>query len=194
MRTHARRYAIAGALLWAALALPPSRHVLEATISLHMLVQIPLLGLAGWLVAHALPRQATVVLAKCNAGGITGLVLVSLVGVAWMIPRLLDAALDEPGAALAKFATVPLLIGAPLALSWPRSGFVVRGVFLVEVIATAFRMGWLYLASPVQLCSNYPLNQQQQLGRMLLALGAAIVLMLGWRLLWGRVRVDAADS
>src|SRR5690606_39809924 len=62
-----------------------------------------------------------------------------LAGLAWMIPRVLDAALEDPAVAAAKFLGVPLLLGAPLALSWPRMGFVVRGVFVTELIATAFR-------------------------------------------------------
>jgi hypothetical protein len=108
-----------------------------------------------------------------------------------MLPRALDAALDTPWVAAAKFISVPLLIGMPLALSWPRAGFVVRGVFLLEAIATAFRLGWLYLASPQRLCSNYLLGDQQRLGESLMAIGAAIILFLAWKLVWGQPHLDA---
>ncbi|HEY8229138.1 MAG TPA: hypothetical protein VIG31_01675, partial [Rhodanobacteraceae bacterium] len=93
---------------------------------------------------------------------------------------------------IAKFISVPLLIGAPLAISWPRAGFVVRGVFLVEVVAMTFRLGWLYLGSPVRLCSNYLLSDQQQLGKIMLAIGGTICLLLAWKLVWGRIDVDTA--
>jgi hypothetical protein len=89
---------------------------------------------------------------------------------------------------------VPLLIGLPLSISWPSAGFVVRGVFLVEVIATAFRLGWLYLASPQRLCSNYLLGDQQWLGKIMLGVGAAISLMVAWNLIWGRMTVDRTPS
>lgn len=178
-----------GLALWLALAAPPLRHALESTMTLQMLVQIPLLALAGWWLAAPLARRSGAILAAWNRSGISGLLLASLVAMLWMLPRTLDAALAVPWVALAKFLVVPWLIGLPLALSWPRAGFVVRGVFLLEVVATAFRLGWLYTVSPVRLCSNYLLGDQQQLGKIMLALGVAICVLLAWQLMWGHVAV-----
>jgi hypothetical protein len=107
-----------------------------------------------------------------------------------MLPRMLDAALETPWVTLAKFVSVPLLIGVPLAVSWPRAGFVVRGAWLVEVVATAFRLGWMYLVSPVRLCSNYLLDDQQRLGQWMLAIGVLATLVLAWKLMGGRIDVD----
>lgn len=192
MTTSTNRRAWAGLLLWGLLALPPVRHALESTMTLHMLAQIPLLAVAGSLLAGALPPRVAVAVARWDAGGICGFLLASLAGLVWMIPRALDAAIDAPMVAAAKFLAVPVLIGLPLALSWPRMGFVVRGVFLAEVIATAFRVGWLYLALPQRLCANYLLDDQQQVGKALLAAGAALSLFLAWKLLWGNIRIDDA--
>lgn len=175
--------------MWLLLALPPLRAVLEATMTLHMLVQIPLLALAGWCLSPLLPRRLHTQLAACDRGGVTGLVLVSVTAMIWMLPLALDAALDVAWVTAAKFISIPLLIGLPLALSWPRAGFVVRGVFLLEVVATTFRLGWLYLASPERLCSNYLLSDQQQLGKVLLVIGIGISLFLAWKLLLGRLDV-----
>lgn len=182
-----------GLALWVVLALPPVRHVLEATMTLQMLVQIPLLAVAGRWLAPLLMRRVVDVLSGWNRSGITGIVLVSLTGVLWMLPRMLDAALENPWVALAKFASVPLLIGVPLAIGWPRAGFVVRGVWLVEIVAMTFRLGWLYLVSPVRLCSNYLLSDQQQLGKIMLAVGVAICLLLAWKLMWGGSQVESPD-
>lgn len=182
-----------GLALWVVLALPPVRHVLEATMTLQMLVQIPLLAVAGWWLTPLLMRRVVDVLSGWNRSGITGIVLVSLTGVLWMLPRMLDAALENPWVALAKFASVPLLIGVPLAISWPQAGFVVRGVWLVEIVAMTFRLGWLYLVSPVRLCSNYLLSDQQQLGKIMLAVGVAICLLLAWKLMWGGSQVESPD-
>ncbi len=156
-------------------------------MTLQMLVQIPLLGVAGWLLAQGTPARLRRVLAAWNHRGVSGLVLASLTGLVWMLPRAMDAAVDVPLVTLAKFLSVPLLLGAAIALSWPRMGFVVRGVFLVELIATCFRMGWLYLVSPVRLCSNYLLDDQQRLGKYLVGIGGAVVLILAWKLMWGRI-------
>ncbi len=185
----ARWKAWLGRALWLALAVPPLQRALEATMTLQMLVQIPLLALAGWWMAASLAHRPATALAAWNRSGISGLLLASLAAMLWMLPRTLDAALEVPWVALAKFLGVPWLIGMPLALSWPRAGFVVRGVFLLEVVATAFRLGWLYTVSPVRLCSNYLLGDQQQLGKTMLALGVAICVLLAWRLMWGHVAI-----
>lgn len=182
-----RRLCLAGAILWAVLAVPPVRHALESTMTLQMLVQIPLLALAGGWLAQGAPAWFERRLAGWNHRGINGLLLASLTGIVWMLPLAMDAALDNTWVALAKFLSVPLLVGAPIALSWPRAGFVVRGVVLVELIATAIRLGWLYLISPVRLCSNYLLDDQQRLGRILLGIGFGILLTLVWKLMWGHI-------
>lgn len=190
--TRWRRWLAGG--LWLVLALPPIRHVLEATMTLQMLVQIPLLAFAGWQFAAWPPRRVGDALAAWNRSGIAGLVLASLTTMVWMLPRALDAALESPWVEIAKFLSVPLLIGAPMAISWPRAGFVVRGVLLVEVVATMYRLGWLYMASPVRLCSNYLLGDQQLLGKIMLAIGVAISLLLAWKLVWGRIDVRGATG
>lgn len=183
-----------GAALCAALALPTLRELLEASMTRQMLAQMPLLALGGWYLARCAPQRMRDVLAAWDRNGVSGLLLVSLASLVWMLPRALDAALDVPAVTVAKFLSVPLLIGAPLALSWPRAGFVVRGVFLLEVIATAFRLGWLYIASPERLCANYLLDDQQQLGRILMAIGVAIIVLLAWKLIWGQPQVHRASA
>ncbi len=193
----AGRLVLAGAILWAALAIPLVRHALESAMTLQMLVQIPLLVLAGWWLAQGIPDWFARHLAAWNHRGISGLLLASLAGMVWMLPLAMDAAIDDPRVTLAKFLSVPLLIGAPIALSWPRAGFVVRGVVLLELIATMLRLGWLYLISPVRLCSNYLLDDQQRLGKILLVAGFAILLLLVWKLMWGHIdsgRMEHEDS
>jgi hypothetical protein len=175
-----------GILLPLLLAAPPLRRTLEASMTAQMLVQIPLLAIAGALLSRWLSGHTVRRLESWNRGGVTGLIVVAFSAACWMLPLSLDAAAASAEIDFAKFLTVPLLIGLPLALSWPRMGFVLRGVVLVEAVATLFRMGWLYLISPVRLCNSYGLSDQQRLGEWLLMAGAAIVLWTAWRLLWGR--------
>ncbi len=175
------------AIVLLALVLPPVRNTLEASMTLQMLVQLPLLAAAGYLLGLAIPAHVGVSLAGWNHRGITGLVLASLAGAYWMLPRLLDASVTEPVIAAAKFLSVPLLVGIPLARSWPCASFVVRGVFMLELIASLFRLGWLYLISPLRLCNNYLLDDQQRLGQIMIAVGAMLFLWIAWKLLWGRI-------
>ncbi len=155
-------------------------------MTVQMLVQLPLLAGVGYLLGLLLPLRVAASLANWNHRGVTGFVLASLASAYWMLPRLLDASVTEPAIAAIKFVSVPLLVGLPLAHSWPRSSFVVRGVFLMELIASSFRLGWLYLVSPLRLCNNYLIDDQQRLGQMLIAAGAILLLWVAWKLLWGR--------
>ena len=183
VRQHAGYVAV---ILFVALLLPPLRHALESSMALQMLVQVPLLIGAGYLWRDSVPAPVAALIERWNQHGVTGLVLTTLAGAVWMLPRSLDAAVSEPWVAVAKFITVPLLIGLPLGLSWPHMGFVIRGVFLLELIATFFRLGWLYMVSPMRLCNNYLLDDQQRTGEYMLVIGAVILAGVFGKLLWGR--------
>jgi len=174
------------ALLYAALLVPPVRHALEASMTAQMLVQIPLLVGVGALLRGALPARALAVTAGWDYHGITGLTLASLTAALWLLPRSLDVAVTEPIMAWAKYLSVPLLIGLPFAVSWPRMSFIVRGVFLLEFIATFFRMGWLDLIWPDRLCNSYLLGDQQRLGQYLVLIGGWLCVLIICKLLWGR--------
>lgn len=184
------RQGVIGALIWMALAVPVLRHELEETMLRQMLVQLPLLALAGGLCAGWLPTGVVRQVARWNRSGISGLLLASMTSMVWMLPRVMDASLTDSRVIVVKLLTVPLLIGVPIALSWPRAGFVVRGVVLAEVIATALRLGWLYVISPDRLCGNYLLQDQQRLGRTLLVIGFVLLALVIGQLLWGRFRLS----
>jgi hypothetical protein len=178
--------ACSAALLLLVLLAPPVKHTMERTMTMQMLIQIPLLVIVGLLLTRALPARASSVIDDWNYRGISGLVLVTFTSAFWMLPSALDAALSSPQVAIAKYLSVPLLIGLPLALSWSRMSFIVKGMLLLECIATLFRLGWLYLIWPERLCNVYLLDDQRRLGQLLLLIGAALFLALAWKLLWGR--------
>lgn len=176
--------------LFVVLLLPPLQRALESSMALQMLVQVPLLIGTGYLLRNSVPAPVAAVVERWNRHGVTGLVLTTLAGALWMLPRSLDAAVSESWVAAAKFITVPLLIGLPLGLSWPHMGFVIRGVLLLELIATFFRLGWLYMVSPMRLCNNYLLDDQQRTGEYMLVIGAIILAGVFGKLLWGHFDSD----
>lgn len=173
-----------GAALYALLAAPPVAAGLESAMVGHMLVQLPLLAVAGALMAHAFVGHAGWAAGGANAGGVAGLLLAGFATACWMLPRALDAALSDPVVEAAKFVTVPLFVGAPIAASWPRTGAITRGLVWAHVIAMLLVLGWLYLSAPVRLCVNYRFDQQTMLGTVSLALALALAAFLAVKAFW----------
>ena len=103
-----RFQAVAAALLLVLLLLPASRHALENSMWRHMLLQFPLLLLAGAGLAGVLSARVRAGLARWNAHGISGLVTVALVLALLMVPRVLDLALVSLPIEAAKCAALVL--------------------------------------------------------------------------------------
>lgn len=165
-----------GLLLAAVLALTPARALLEASMLRHMLVQAPLLLLAGALLASAAGPGLRAALARWNALGISGLVAAGAVLGLLMVPRVLDLALAEPAVEAAKFALL-LLAGAALALSWRPAGLLVQAFFLGNMLPMTAVAGQLYADSPVRVCNAYLLDDQARLGEWLIALACAAAVL-----------------
>ena len=167
------------ALLFVVLASPTAREALERVMITHMLVQIPLLAVVGALGAGALPPQLRSRVARWNSGGVSGALLAVIVSSWWMVPRALDWALAAPLMEAAKFLTLPLLVGAPLALSWPSLGSMGRGFLVANVLPMWAVVGWAYIAAPVRLCNYYLADQQVTAGIGLVAVSVALGVALG---------------
>lgn len=161
--------------LIALLALPVWRTLLESSLINHMLVQIPLLVFAGWMIGKGMLKSR---FQHWNERGIPGLLIAIFTMFFWMIPRWLDAALSEPLWEVMKFITVPLLIGVPLGISWFRMSSFARAIVWANGISMLVVIGWLYVAAPVRVCNNYLVNQQEDFGYMAMAL--ALVIALYW--------------
>ena len=185
--------ALAGALLLAVLATPPMRALLESSMWRHMVLQFPLWMLAGALLAAALPARARASLARWNALGISGLLWVALVLAVLMVPRVLDLALRAPAVEVLKCSAL-MLAGAALRLSWQPAGRVVQGFFLGNVLPMMVVVGQLYVDSPLRLCNAYLLDDQERLGRWLIALAALLAVAWIARVFWALARREAVAT
>lgn len=169
MRVHRRAPAIAAILCVAILALPPVRRGLEGSMTLHMLVQFPLLVAAGAFLAGALPLRWRSRVQAWNSHGITGLVAGALVLMLLMIPLLLDLAIVDGQVDAAKFAAL-LACGTAFRLSWKRAGLLVQAFFLGNMLPMTAAIGQVYMDSPLRLCNAYLLEDQARLGLGLIVL------------------------
>lgn len=159
-------------LLLLLLALPVVRGGLEARMSLHMAVELPLLWLGGWVIGGAWPRSAAVCL-RVDAGGLFGATVATCVLALWMVPAALDLAVLEPGV---RFVKVGMWAGAGglLRASRPRMSPVVAAFFLTNAAWMTATAGLLYRETEQALCVNYLIDDQQATGWALIAWGAAL--------------------
>lgn len=169
-----RRLWFAVAAVFALLALPPARAWLEATMTRHMLVQMPLLVGLGFAVGHRLPARLRNRLLARAGGPLACLTAASFAATYWMLPRALDAAAAGGAAEAAKFLTLPLLIGLPTGLAWRALGVIGRGFVWTNLISMLLFAGWLYIAAPVRVCNNYLLDDQAQAGWWMIRIAALI--------------------
>ena len=183
---HARR--VAGLALLALLLAPWSLSALEARLFLHLLVQMPLLVIAGALLAPVTPRRGAKrdvaeareqrALAHAAGSGGPGVALAVFVALFWMLPRSMDAALSSGEIEAAKLATLPLAVGLPLAHSWPRLGSVARGFLLGNLPPMLAVLSWLYTSAPTRVCSYYLSSDQARTGQAFAALAICVAVYL----------------
>ncbi|NYT65740.1 hypothetical protein H0A58_07120 [Alcaligenaceae bacterium] len=161
---------------------------LTRSMSLHMLVHIPLILAAGWfmggsLLATWLCRRGVVARIGTqssygyNEQGIPGLLLVLLVSAWWMLPRSLDDVLMSSYYDVWKFISV-FLTGMVVRDSIARANRIVLLFFLGNFCWMTAIVGLLYQEHSSRLCNFYLLSDQEQTGLGLVIL--AIALPLVW--------------
>ena len=175
--TRSQAQSAIGCVIAAMLVLPAARAALEQSMLRHMLLQAPLLLLAGACLAGGGGPRLRAAVARWNAYGITGLLATVAILSLLMVPRALDLALVVPAIETSKFALL-LLVGAALRLSWAPAGLVVQGFFLGNLLPMMAVAGQLYADSPVRICNAYLLDDQTRLGEWLIALAG--VAALAW--------------
>jgi hypothetical protein len=175
------------ALAAVGLSLPPLRSGIERSMALHMLVQMPLLAAAGWLLASRLP-PAGAWLERWNAYGLAGLAAVLATGAFWMLPVALDRAVLDPGFDAVKVASL-LALGAVLRDSRARMPTVAQLFALGYTLPMMVLLGAYFATAERRLCNVYGLETQIATGKGLVVL--AVALGIGWIAVQGARRRDA---
>ena len=167
MRSRVRILLAASPLLW---LVPTLRDPVEAGMVLHMLVQLPLLLVAGWAATACLPARTLPLLARADPLGLLGATLASCVLTFWMIPAALDLAVLDGGFAALKYLSL-WLAGLAFAQGWSRLGSVL-GVFVLGNMAWMMvTAGLLYREAETRLCVSYLVGEQVLAGTGLILWG-----------------------
>lgn len=187
-------HAALGLALMGVLLLPEIRVAQEARLVTHMLVQLPLLALAGWCLGTGLPSMIPALShTGWNRGGIPGLIVAVTTLSFWMLPKSLDGSLDDPALEFAKFVTLPFCLGAAFAISWPRAHPLVRGFLKAQFVSMLGVLAFLYTHAPARICNNYLLGEQPWAGVLFAAAAITLAILWGGSLFFA-VRTPARTS
>jgi hypothetical protein len=173
-----------------------ARGPLEKAMLTHMLVQLPLLFVAGWAMRagwQKAPRQANrwQHWARYDQYGLSGLLAAMLIGAYWMVPRALELSLRLPLEESAKIASL-FLMGWILPASWSRANIVVQLFFIGNFCWMTAIAGMLYQDSPQRLCNAYLLDDQIDTGIGLVVLAVLIAAVWAIKLMRKQQAQDAA--
>jgi hypothetical protein len=145
------------------------RGPLEASPITHVLVQFPALALAGALIAPYLRFGR----GEWNRGGWACLLAAGFGVAFWMLPRNIDAAVADMRWETAKFVSLPLMVGLPLAAGWTRAHPLTHAMIKAQTLSMLAVMAFLYTHAPMRLCNAYLAQDQYLLGVGFLAVALA---------------------
>jgi len=178
-----------GFILYVMLMFPPLVKWMESIMITHMLVQIPLLIVAGYMMGQFLQKKFPGIFSRWNDSGIPGMLLFVIITTYWMLPRIMDETLAITSIELFKFISLPFLAGVPLRDSWRKIGGLGKSFILLNYIPMFAFMAWLYIDAPIQICNNYLETEQKHLGW-----GFLLIMLMMISYLVQSVFVDQSES
>lgn len=157
-----------------ALSVPPLRSVIEQSMAWHMVFQMPLLVLGGWLAARAWPPRFSMrSLASFNQFGLTGFMAAQVIVAYWMLPLAVDRAVVLPLVDGLKLVTL-FIGGMLLADAFKRAPSELQLFFMGYWVSMMAWLGIYFATTDRRLCNAYSLESQVNTGWGLVALGAAL--------------------
>ena len=143
----------------------------------HMVFQMPLLVLGGWLAVRALsPACSWPVLAsfqRFNHFGLTGLMAAQILIAYWMLPLAIDRAVVLPLFDAFKLTSL-FMAGVLLADAFKRAPVALQLFFMGYWLSMMAWLGIYFATTDLRLCNAYSLQSQVNTGRGLLVLGMAL--------------------
>lgn len=182
---------LAVAVFGASLSLPLLRHLIERSMTWHMVIQMPLLVAGGWLCAGVIgQRRWGDSIALWNRYGLAGFMAAQLIVAYWMLPVAIDRAVVVPSVDALKVASL-FFAGVALGHSFRRAPLAIQLFFVGYSVSMLLWLGLYFTTTDARLCNAYSLSSQVGAGRGVIALGVAAgwawlvhALWLGGRRAW----------
>ena len=157
-----------------AFSVPPLRSVIEQSMAWHMVFQMPLLVLSGWLSARALSACFSIRgWASFNQFGLTGFMAAQTIVAYWMLPSAIDRAVVLPSADALKLLTL-FVTGMLLADAFKRAPGALQLFFMGYWVSMMAWLGMYFATTDLRLCNSYSLQSQRNTGWGLIVLGIAL--------------------
>ena len=150
---------------------------LEIDMARHMLIEFPLLLIAGAAIGCALDERLGAQIERCNRMGLLGFVFASMTLAYWMIPAALDAVLLNGWVAAGKYVSL-LGSGVLLWRSFRVAPLPLQVFFVGNFACMTATIGLIYQSAPQQICLNYLPDAQSSAGEGLVA--AAVIAGCTW--------------
>ncbi|WP_079510085.1 hypothetical protein [Mesobacillus jeotgali] len=167
-----------GLILFIGLMLPPVARLMESVMIVHMHMQMPLLVISGFFMAHLFLHRYPQFFNKYNQNGVPGILLFIIIMCYWLLPRTMDEALTINTVEIFKFVSLPFLAGVPLRDSWKKFSKTWKNNIITLFTVIFLGMGWLYIQSNDQLCNNYLVIDQVILGWGFITMAISLVIYL----------------
>ena len=166
--------AVISTMVAVALSVPPLRVVIERSMAWHMVFQMPMLVVSGWLSVRAMPSSFTMRrLDSFNQFGLTGFMLAQVIVAYWMLPSAIDRAVVLPPVDTIKIITL-FLTGMLLRDAFTRAPGALQLFFMGYWVSMMCWLGFYFVTTDLRLCNAYSLQSQVSTGWGLLAIGVAL--------------------
>ena len=160
---------------------------MQATMARHMLLQMPALACAGWLLHASAAEKLQARLAVWNQYGIFGFVFLQGIAMLWMVPRALDLALVSAPMAGFKIITW-VMAGFLLRHSMRQSRTLVQLFMLGNFAMVTSAVSDIYEHAPGRLCNAYGQSDQEITSQGLLWLSVVLAVIWTCALWWSNSR------
>ncbi len=160
-------------------SLPFARVLIQSSMAFHMLFQIPMLVLAGYV--FKAQSNASYSLTESFAQWLW----IYLAGLFWMLPISLDMALLYPIWDIFKLVSL-FITGAILKVVF-KSHQVLALFFIGSTAMMLFFVGFYYQETDLRLCNAYLIESQQATGTGLIVAASLLLAFLFWKIQKGLV-------
>jgi len=165
------------------LSVPPFRFLIEQSMFVQMVIQMPLLFIAGALLNRlSISKNITNIFGYWNVFGLTGFMLAQNILIYWMLPISIDRAVIMPLVDVVKVLTM-ILAGFFVGDALNKSPAALQLFFIGYFVAMMIWLGMYFIYTDARLCNAYSLNSQYWTGYGLCAISVMVAAYWSYRVL-----------